>query len=141
MGKERFQRGFAFALEDVVPGRGQGYCVWLCHLVLSPRLWGRHGDLPSNLTINVEVYDQRLPPTLGCATRAGTGTCPYGLLHIIIEILLCASALSQAENVRGYALRVEFHVVLLARPEIARVGEEVVHLIGLLWIKAQFRQG
>src|SRR3989337_3046070 len=55
----------------------------------------------------------------------------------VVEVLLAVQAPAHAEHVRGRALRVELHEVARAVPQVARAGEQVVHLVGAVGLDAE----
>src|SRR3982750_2072427 len=49
-------------------------------------------------------------------------------LFEIVEVRFALAAAAHAEDVGGYALRIELDVIARAVPQIACVGDEIVHL-------------
>src|SRR5690349_14422774 len=49
-------------------------------------------------------------------------------LFEIVEVRFALAAAAHAEDVGGYALRIELDVIARAVPQVACVGDEIVHL-------------
>src|SRR5262245_22646673 len=80
------------------------------------------------------------PPVL---IKGATSAAAYSMFidttmsHIIIEVVLGAHPPPHAEDRGRDAMGIELHIVARAVPEIARVGQEIVHLVGLMPIDPQ----
>ena len=55
--------------------------------------------------------------------------------HEVIEILLRADAAAHPENMGRCAARIEFDVVSRAVPQVARVGQKIMDLIGVMGLE------
>src|SRR5262245_34318456 len=57
--------------------------------------------------------------------------------HVVIEITLGTHTASQLEDLRRRALGIELDIIAGSSPEIARIAEQFVHLIGVVSLKAE----
>src|SRR5450756_938902 len=57
--------------------------------------------------------------------------------QVVVEVVLCAHTPPDDEDVRRHGLWVQLHIVVRTLPEVARIGQQVVRLVGLACVDAQ----